>query len=66
MKILKHVVFNTVYFMFVCFTICNSIHNLPKVIKYSMENSVVCSISMGLQNVNKNVFHAFGNLVIWL
>ena len=41
----------------------NIIHR--KVTKSSIENSVF-SIFMGSQNVNENVFHGLGNLVIWL
>ena len=46
--------------------IYNINHNLPKIIKYSIENNAFLFIFIELQNGNENVFHGFGNLVIWL
>ena len=43
--------------------IYNSIHNLPKVTNYCIENIVFL---MRYQNANENVFHGFRTLVIWL
>lgn len=51
--------------MLVHSTIYNSIHNLPKIMKYSIENNV-SSILMRFQNANENVFYGIGNLVMWL
>ena len=50
---------NTVYVIFVRFAIYDSIHNLPKVIKYSIEYNVF-SASMGFQSLNEHVPHGFG------
>ena len=41
--------------MSVHFTVCNNIkHNLPKNLKYTIENNI-CFIFMGYQNATKNV-----------
>ena len=48
------------------FAIYNSIYNLPKVIKYGIENKAF-PIFIGFQNVNEDRFHVFwkfGNLAL--
>ena len=51
--------------MFVHFTIYDTEHNPPKIHKYSIKNSVF-PIFIRFQNTYENLFHGFGNLVIWL
>ena len=50
--------------MFVYFTIYK--HNPPRRSWNITLKIAFFSIFMGFQNANENVFHGFGNLVIWL
>ena len=63
------VALDTVYVIFVHFTIYNTRHNPPNIIKYIDENIVVRLFDysiMGIENANEKEFRGFGNLVIWL
>ena len=53
-------------FCLLTFTICDIKHNLPKNHKNIALKNKIFSIFMEFHTANKNLFHGFENLVIWL
>ena len=61
--VLHSFVLNTVYVMFVCFTVHNAKHN-PSNNYEIYHRKWRFSIVMGFPNASENEFYSFGNLVI--